>query len=203
MILFHNTDISNLNSILERGLLPANKCWVNNWDKKRCAQNSRDVVYLSEPIGKQNSFTNYGIALLVVRVMPNEISPSQLAENDFGRGRYYEYTVASISPDKILHIYIPKLFCNRIAGLSGKVLEKVIWCNMTAQVFDYCEETGEIGAFGIPKTRSIYRNATEAELKRFGETAELSVYGFNYFRGIAAENTMIDLYNIVYDLNTT
>lgn len=203
MILFHNTDISNLNSILERGLLPANKCGVNNWDEKRRAKNSRDIVYLSEPTRTQNSFTNFGIALISVRVTLDEISPSKLAENDFGRGKYYEYTVASISPDKILHIFIPKLFRNRISGLSDKVLAKVIWCNMSAQVFDHCEETGEIGDFGIPKTRSIYRNATETELKQFGETAELSVCGFNYFRGISPENTMIDLYNIVYDLNTT
>lgn len=203
MILFHNTDISNLNSILEQGLLPANKCEVNNWDKKCRAKNSRDVVYLSEPIGRQNSFTNYGIALLVVRVTPGEISPNKLAENDFGQGKYYEYTVTSVSPNNILRIYIPKLFRNRISGLSDKVLEKVIWCDMTAQIFDHCEETDEFVIQGVPKTRSVYRNATETELKQFGETAELSSCGFNYFRGITAENTMIDLRDIVYDLNTT
>lgn len=201
MILFHNTDISNLNSILERGLLPANKCGVNNWDEKCRAKNSRDVVYLSEPIGKQNSFTNYGIALLVVRVKPTEISSSKPAENDFGRGKYYEYTISEVSPDNILHIYIPELFHSRISGLSDKVLEKVIWCNMTAQIFDHCEETGKFVIRDVPKMMPVYRNATEAELKQFAKTAELNVSGYNYFRGITTENTMIDLYDIVY--NTT
>lgn len=198
MVLFHNTDLNNLNSIVEKGLLSSNECGVNNWDEGKRAKNSADVVYLFEPIGRQNSFSNLGIALIEAEVDPEAISESELAINDFGRGKYNEYTVEKVAPERIKAIYIPKVFKNRISGLSEKVLEKVVWCEMNAKVFDHCEETGEIGDFGIPKTRSIFRDATSDELELFGRTAEMSVCGFNFFRGMNDDRTMLDLDEIVY-----
>ena len=172
MVLFHNTEIKNLNSIAENGLLSADECGAESWESGKRAENSTAVVYLFQPTGELNSLTNYGAALIAVDVAPEEVAESELAENDFGRGKYVEYTAQKVAADKIKAIYIPRVFKHRISGLSEKVLAKVVWCELSAKMFDHCEETGKY-SFGIPETRCIYREATEDELRCFGERAEI------------------------------
>ena len=71
---------------------------------------------------------------------------------------------------------------------------------MSAKMFDHCEETGKY-SFGIPETRCIYREATEDELRRFGELAEIESR-FNYFRAFYSDTgAEMPLTDFVY--NTT
>ena len=56
MILYHNADYKDLPSILKDGILPMSETGNNRWNNKKRADNSQNVVYLFNPIGKQNSF---------------------------------------------------------------------------------------------------------------------------------------------------
>lgn len=198
MVLFHNTEIKNLNSIVENGLLSADDCGAESWESGKRAENSTAVVYLFQPTGELNSLTNYGAALVAVDVVPEEVAESSLAKNDYGRGKYVAYTAPKVAADKIRAIYIPRVFKHRILGLSEKVLAKVVWCELSAKMFDHCEETGKY-SFGIPETRCIYREATEDELRRFGELAEIESR-FNYFRAFFSDTgAEMPLTDFVYD----
>ena len=66
MILYHNADYKDLPSILKDGILPMSETGNNRWNNKKRADNSQNVVYLFNPIGKQNSFFQYGICLIEV-----------------------------------------------------------------------------------------------------------------------------------------
>lgn len=72
MILYHNCDYRDLPSILKDGILPVSKTGNSRWDDGKRANNSEDVVYLFKPVGKQNSFTQYGICLIEVEVDATE-----------------------------------------------------------------------------------------------------------------------------------
>lgn len=199
MVLFHNTEIKNLNSIVENGLLSADDCGAECWESGKRAENSTAVVYLFQPAGGLNSLTNYGAALIAVDVAPEEVAESDLAKNDYGRGKYVEYAAPKVAADKIKAIYIPRVFRRRILGLSEKVLAKVVWCEMSAKMFDHCEETGEFIMAGVPKMRCVYREATEDELRRFGELAEIESR-FNYFRAFYSDTgEVVPLTDFVYD----
>lgn len=201
MVLYHNTEIKNLNSIVENGLLSADECGAESWESGKRADNSTAVVYLFQPAGGPNSLTNYGAALIAVDVAPEEVAESELAENDYGRGKYIEYTAPKVAADKIRAIYIPRVFKHRILGLSEKVLAKVVWCELSAKMFDHCEESGEFIMAGVPKMRCVYREATEDEMKLFGELAEIESR-FNYFRAFYSDTgAEMPLTDFVY--NTT
>lgn len=62
MILYKNVDICDLEPITKNGILSIDECGNNNWDEGKRAENDTSVVYLFSPIGKQNSFPNYGAA---------------------------------------------------------------------------------------------------------------------------------------------
>lgn len=68
MRLFKNVDIKDLESILEKGILSMDTCGNNNWVDKKRANNATDVVYLFKAKNIGDSFTRYGIALIVVDV---------------------------------------------------------------------------------------------------------------------------------------
>jgi hypothetical protein len=192
MRLYHNADITDINSIIENGLLPASVTENDNWEQAR-ANNSRDVVYLSCPIGEENSFVNYGIALIEVEVDATE---NEMADNDANRGKYTEYVADKVLPEQIKAIYIPRQFKQRIADytkLSDKALRKIVWCDMRAEVYDHCipNHNGYGGT-------SVYKPISSEEFERFLKTAPLSVSDFNFFRGETEKREMIDLYNIKY-----
>lgn len=93
MTLYHNCDYRDLLSILKDGILPVNKTGNNRWDDGKRVNNSEDVVYLFKPVGKQNSFTQYGICLIEVDVDATE---NILDETDYNHGKYDEYVAESV-----------------------------------------------------------------------------------------------------------
>ena len=193
MILYHNCDYRDLPSILRNGILPMSKTGNNKWENKKRANNSKDVAYLFKPIGKQNSFTHYGICLLEVET---KATKNVLNEADCNRGKYEEYVVSSVSASQIKAVYIPEAFKDRISSeLDKETLDKITWCDFYAEEIDDYIETG------FCKGYFIYKQISEKRLSEFARTAELKVDGWLYFRGIDDTRRMIDLYNIVYQLN--
>lgn len=194
MILYHNANIIDLNSIVSSGLLPASATGNDNWCSGKRANNSKDVVYLFDPLGQQNSFVNYGAALIEVDAADAELNDMDRADRN--NGKYLEYVVPSVLPDHIKHIYIPAIFRKRISGLSQAVLEKVIWCKISAEVIvDYIPNPDDRFGFG---GRLVYAPISAEQLNIFAATAELDVRGFNYFRGVPSSGEAIALYNVIY-----
>ena len=192
MILFHNADYRDIKSIMDNGLMPLSKTKNDRWISGKRANNSDDVVYLFKPIGRQNSFTQYGICLIKVETSATE---NDLVENDRNHGKYTEYITDSVSPEEIKAIYIPAIFKPRIQDdLEADIIDKIVWCEMEADEYDEYIPTG------FCKGYHTYKKVDEHRMKVFAETAELCVDGFNYFRGIAERNEVFDVYNVVYKL---
>lgn len=182
MILYKNVDIKDLESILTKGILSLNVSGNNNWDDGKRADNSCDVVYLFRPLTEENSFCNYGVALLEIDIPDDKIKENQLLENDRYNGKYIEYITDEVSVQYIKTIYIPKIFKERI-DLPENILSKITWCGMKANYYG----------------NSVRENCPDEVLKQFAKTAEImDASEFNFFRGITDRRTMIDLYDIQY-----
>lgn len=154
------------------------------------ADNSQNVVYLFNPIGKQNSFFQYGICLIEV---DTDATEKTLDENDYNHGKYTEYVAESVPVNQIKAVYIPNIFMERISSeLDSEILAKITWCDL------YAEEVDEYIETGFCKGYLTYKKVSDERLSIFAKTAELKVDGFNYFRGVDETNHMIDLYNIIY-----
>lgn len=190
MILYHNADYKDLPSILKDGILPMSETGNNRWNNKKRADNSQNVVYLFNPIGKQNSFFQYGICLIEV---DTDAMEKTLDENDYNHGKYTEYVAESVPINQIKAVYIPNIFMERISSeLDSEILAKITWCDL------YAEEVDEYIETGFCKGYLTYKKVSDERLSIFAKTAELKVDGFNYFRGVDETNHMIDLYNIIY-----
>lgn len=190
MILYHNADYKDLPSILKDGILPMSETGNNRWNNKKRADNSQNVVYLFNPIGKQNSFFQYGICLIEV---DTDATEKTLDENDYNHGKYTEYVTESVPVNQIKAVYIPNIFMERISSeLDSETLAKITWCDL------YAEEVDEYIETGFCKGYLTYKKVSDERLSIFAKTAELKVDGFNYFRGVDETNHMIDLYNIIY-----
>ena len=182
MILYKNVDIKDLESILSKGILSLNVSGNNNWDDGKRADNSCDVVYLFRPLTEENSFCNYGVALLEIDIPDDKIKENQLLENDRYNGKYIEYITDEVSVQYIKTIYIPKIFKERI-DLPENILSKITWCGMKANYY------GDSGR----------ENCPDEVLKQFAKTAEImDASEFNFFRGITDRREIIDLYDIQY-----
>lgn len=194
MTLYHNCDYRDLPSILKDGILPVSKTGNSRWDDGKRVNNSETVVYLFKPVGKQNSFTQYGICLLEVDVNATE---NIIDEFDCNYGKYAEYVSDSVPANRIKAVYIPEVFKDRISSeLDSETLAKITWCDFYAEEID-----GYVATTGFCQGYSTYKQVSEERLSVFARTAELKVDRFNYFRGIDDTRHMIDLYNIVYKLN--
>ena len=190
MILYHNADYKDLPSILKDGILPMSETGNNRWNNKKRADNSQNVVYLFNPIGKQNSFFQYGICLIEV---DTDATEKTLDESDYNHGKYTEYVAESVPVNQIKAVYIPNIFMERISSeLDSEILAKITWCDL------YAEEVDEYIETGFCKGYLTYKKVSDERLSIFAKTAELKVDGFNYFRGVDETNHMIDLYNIIY-----
>jgi hypothetical protein len=190
MILYHNADYKDLPSILKDGILPMSETGNNRWNNKKRADNSQNVVYLFNPIGKQNSFFQYGICLIEV---DTDATEKTLDESDYNHGKYTEYVAESVPINQIKAVYIPNIFMERISSeLDSEILAKITWCDL------YAEEVDEYIETGFCKGYLTYKKVSDERLSIFAKTAELKVDGFNYFRGVDETNHMIDLYNIIY-----
>lgn len=182
MILYKNVDIKDLESILSKGILSLNESGNNNWDEGKRADNSCDVVYLFKPLTEQNSFCNYGIALLEIDIPDNLVRESKLLKNDEYNGRYVEYVVDRVSVQDIAAIYIPKLFKERI-NLPENIISQITWCGMSANYYGDGDK----------------ESCPDSILEQFAKTAEImDASEFNFFRGMTEKRNMIDLYDVQY-----
>lgn len=177
MILYKNVDICDLKSIMEKGILSLDACGNNNWDDGKRGENSTSVVYLFQPLTKENSFPEYGAALLEIDCSADR---SEMPDFDVHKGKYEEYITEQVLPSQIRRIFIPKIFRPYIEAPTNL---DICWCQMEADYY---------GDGGLEKCSSEI-------LEQFARTAPfMSVEAFNFFRGMNKDRTMIDLYNIIY-----
>lgn len=177
MLLYKNVDICDLESIIKHGILSMDECENNNWDEGKRADNDASVVYLFNPIGKQNSFPNYGVALLEVECKAKE---NVIDKVDIHIDDYREYITERVKSSEIKKIIIPKIFKDYISVPQSA---GITWCELKAECYgdNGLEECGDELIEQFAKTSPLM-DSTE----------------FNFFRGITAKNTMIDLYNVEY-----
>lgn len=182
MILYKNVDICDLDSILERGILSLDESGNGNWDEGKRADNRTDVVYLFTSIeGKNNTFPEYGAALLEVEV--ENVKKSDFCENDTHKADYTEYITDKVKPEQIKRVIIPSVFKERLR-ISESTDKMVDWCGMTAEVYGNDDKLEQ---------------ADEELLEKFSKTAPLQKSNsFNFFRGSDEKRHMVDLYNVKY-----
>jgi hypothetical protein len=197
MILYHNADINDLEAICRDGLVSLDVSKNDKWEEGHRAANRTDVVYLFNPTTSQNSFVNFGAALIEVDV--DDAEKSELDENNRGRGKYYEYTVKSVSVDNIVKILITKIFKEIILSqttFSDNVLEKIEWCGMSAEILrDVIPNRTD--RFGIGT--SVYSAATAEELASLVKMGKIFLASsYCYFRGLSESGEIIDFYNVKY-----
>ena len=96
--LYKVVDKEDLEKILKEGILPISKTGNDNWEGNRRADNSKEVVYLFNPLRDQLNFTQYGDVILEVetRAYKNEIAP-----NDVNIGKYEEFITFEVKPEEI------------------------------------------------------------------------------------------------------
>lgn len=182
MILYKNVDICDLKSIMEKGILSLDACGNNNWDDGKRGENSTSVVYLFQPLTKENSFPEYGAALLEIDCSADR---SEMPDFDVHKGKYEEYITEQVLPSQIRRIFIPKIFRPYIEAPTNL---DICWCQMEADYY---------GDGGLEKCSSEI-------LEQFARTAPfMSAKAFNFFRGMNKDRTMIDLYNIIYSFEYT
>ncbi len=185
MKLYKNVDIIDLESILSKGILSLNESGNDNWDEGRRADNSRDVVYLFRPLSKQNSFCNYGVALLEIEIPDDQVREYATGTRDVNKGKYVEYITEKVLPDLITHIYIPEIFKERVEiaeVLSDDVMSKIVWCGFKAT---YWSANG-------------FAECPEHLMTQFAKTAPFIESTFNFFRGEEENRDIIDLYDYQY-----
>lgn len=178
------------------------ECGNNKWDEGNRADNATDVVYLFLPLdeNKQNSFPKYGVALVEVEV--DNAVENELSKFDSNKGKYKEYVVKKVPTEKIVAVYIPKIFKERMRTEIND--DRVTWCDISLDEYDWYEPTdfeimfGEkIAVGGIHH----YKKISPENLDIFAKTANFeSTVSFNFFRGINPDHTVIDVYNVRYGL---
>lgn len=172
----------DLESILSKGILSLNESGNNNWDDGKRANNSSNVVYLFKPLKKQNSFCQYGAALVEVCVPDENVKENALSDNDVNKGKYVEYVMEKVNAELISAIYIPVIFKSAL-DLSKETESRITWCGMKANYY------GNGGREECPVE----------VLEQFAKTAEIMDSGeFNFFRGKNEKREMIDLYDVRY-----
>lgn len=185
MILYKNVDICDLKSIFEKGILSIDECHYDRWEEGQRANNATDCVYLFDTvINGSNTFPNYGAALLVVDI-DNAIKV-EMGVQDANRGKYREYICPSVPASAIKKVVIPNLFKDKAMDYIPYNIN-VTWCKLDAMTYH-----------GNHYHNMVYEKATADDLLQFAKTAEIRTCGFNFFRGIKPDHTMIDLYDVMY-----
>lgn len=177
MILYKNVDICDLKSIMQDGILSMDECGNDNWTGER-APNDTSVVYLFNPIKKQNSFPYFGVALLEVETDAKE---NKMLGNDTHRNDYEEYIADKVSPEEIKRVIIPEVFKPYVDIPEGI---PVCRCGLKA---DYYNEEDDL------------KNADNYILEQFSKTAPLmDSTWYNFFVGKNEDGTALFLYNVQY-----
>ena len=177
MLLYKTVDICDLKSIIENGILSMDECGNNNWDEGKRAENDTSVVYLFSPIGKHNSFPNYGSSLLEIQFKEKK---NKFGKKDTHVVDYIEYITKRVEPSEIKRVIIPKIFKEYISVPQNV---GITWCELKAECY---------GNNGLEE-------CSNKILEQFSKTAPLmNSTEFNFFRGTTEKHTMIDLYNIEY-----
>ena len=179
MKLYKNVDICDLPSILKKGILSMDGCGNDNWMDGKRADNATDVVYLFKPLGKRNSFIQYGAVLLEVDV-PNA-TINEMCENDSNKKLYEEYIVDFVNSQDIKTIYIPKICQNTIEIIED---ERIEFVEFEADVYD--------------SSISGYRKATNEDMNFLVVEHLISTSKPLYFRGLNEKKEVEDFYNIIY-----
>lgn len=178
MVLYKNVDICDLAAIMKYGILSMDESGNNNWEEGKRAENSTSVVYLFSPVEKQNSFPNFGVALLEVDCDAVE---NRIADNDPHKDKYREYVAERVQPSKIKRVIIPEVFKEYVDVPKDM---DITWCKLSA---DYYAEGFSLVA------------ADDQVLEQFARTAALmDSTEFNFFRGIDKKGAIKELYNIQY-----
>lgn len=205
-IYYKNVDICDLNSILRLGILSSNASGNDNWVSGKRTCNSKDVVYLFIPTGYENSFVQYGAALIEVEVDGYE---NELLDGDINRGKYIEYVCDCVPKENIRAVYIPKIFRDQVHISNSKIK----FVDMEAKIFsselydrnlDCYGVRGFLGCRELPKDfddSSNYIECNSQLLKIFSETANVTDSSMsNYFVGKMPDRTAIHLKYIHYDI---
>lgn len=181
MILYKNVDIVDLESILENGVLSLKESGNDNWENGRRAGNSGEVVYLFYPLRKkQNSFVNYGAALLEIEIQ--DAKENDVRNSDLNLGKYKEFICDRVRPEQIKNIYIPELFENKV-HLPQRIKEKINWCGLEACHF----------------MNGRKESCTDEMLSLFANTATFNDCRADlYFRGLYENGEVMDISNVRY-----
>lgn len=205
-IYYKNVDICDLNSILSKGILSLNASGNDNWQSGRRSNNSNDVVYLFIPTGYENSFVQYGAALLEVEVDGYE---NEILDGDINKGKYIEYVCDCVPKDNIRSVYIPKIFRNHIHINNSKIKfvdieAKIFSSDLYDKNLDTYGVSGFLGCKELPKGFDDSNNYIDCDsrlLKIFSETANVTDSSmYNYFVGQMPDRTAIRLKYIHYDI---
>lgn len=199
---FKNVDICDLPSILKKGILSMNASGNNNWSSGKRANNSRDVVYLFRPTGYENSFVQYGVALLEVEVDGVE---NELLDGDINKGKYKEYICDSVPPENIIAVYIPKIFKDRMSFRHPKIK----FVDMEAKIFSsnlYKSNLEKYGKNGFIHDPSFddqlnYEQCDDYMIDIFAQTTNFEDSSMSmYFRGTLPNREVFDLKYVHYDI---
>lgn len=126
MILYKNVDLCDLQAIAENGILSMDDCKNDNWVSGLRSNNSTQEVYLFSPLGNQNSFPNYGVALLEVDCVAKI---HIMSEHDAYKDIYDEYITSKVLQSEIKRVIIPKIFKDYITVPQGV---NITWCGLGA-----------------------------------------------------------------------
>lgn len=205
-IFYKNVDICDLPSILSKGILSLNASGNDNWGFGKRVNNSRDVVYLFRPTGYENSFVQYGAALLAVEVDGVE---NEMVANDRNRGKYIEYVCDIVPPENIKAVYIPEIFKSRVKFRNSKI----VWCGMEAKIFSEDLRDTNVQKYGWRDKLGLvhfnddfrdelnYAECDDDMLERFAQTAEIEDSSVSdYFIGVNPNRTVFGLSYVHYDI---
>lgn len=177
MRLYKNVDILDLSSILSDGILPISKTNNDNWGRGKRSGNSKDVVYLFDALNHGDSFMHYGLALIEVDI--DDAILNEINEFDINKGKYIEYITSEVPADKIVNVYIPKIFKKPLEVEYGIDFSKLDVKFVDVEFLVYSTKLNK------------YIPADDNAKQIYAETSNLSTSDFNYLRGIN-NNEMLD-----------
>lgn len=188
MKLFKNVGVEDLKAILTEGILPIAKTGNDNWEEGNRVNNSTEVVYLHTPTGEQNTFAQYGLALVEVEI--DDAKENPMAEIDSNQGKYIEFVADEVKPENITAVYIPEILKDRVQDDVKDVADRITWVKMTAKVD---EDPASYANFNLIAADAV-------TLDTFAKTTSIHTDEMGYFRGTLENRTVFELYDVHYEI---